>query len=62
MTEKEIVLDAYGDVIKNVFITFYGACAENGSVITAEATERFQNGIKFAQQVRDRAIALLAAP
>lgn len=61
MTDQDVIADAYKDVIKTVFATFYSACAGKGNIDSEEAAEKFQKGIQFARQVRDKAIKLLAA-
>jgi hypothetical protein len=62
MSDEEIINKAYGDTIQLVFTTFYQACIlARTDEEQRVAEQKFGTGVTFARQVRDRAIAILAA-
>jgi len=63
MSDENIIRQSYDDIIRTVFTQFYQAFVlAKTSEEKAKAEQIFQNGILFARQVRDRAVAMLPPP
>ena len=62
MSDQQIITKAYEDTIQRVFTTFYqGYMLAKSDEEQRVAEQKFAVGIKFAREVRDRAIAILPA-
>jgi hypothetical protein len=63
MSDKEIILQAYEAMLKEIFRNYCFGCAESdGSANQAQAIEKkFMSNVSMARKARDRAISLLQA-
>jgi hypothetical protein len=60
MTDHQLITEGYDQIIKTAFAQFYQATVlAKTPEEKAEAERRFQTGIGFAREVRDRAFAIL---
>ena len=60
MTDKDIVQQAYEDAVRKVYEIYYDASiVASGPPEQAVADQRFQDGIRKARAVRDRALGLI---
>lgn len=61
MTDKDLIEEAYADLMKQLFITFFQSFTyAQGDRIAEQDSERiFANGVAHAQFIRDRAKSLL---
>ena len=60
MTDSDIINEAYEDTIKQLFsVLFDSSVTAQTPAAQAQAEQRFQDGVRKARQVRDRAIALV---
>jgi len=61
MTDKDLLDDAYADLMKQLFVTFFQSYTyAQGDRIGEQESERiFANGVAHAQFIRDRAKGLL---
>ena len=62
MSDQQVISKCYEDTIQRVFTTFYQAYViAKSDEEQRVAEQKFSVGIKFAREVRDRAIAILPA-
>ena len=60
MTDQDIINQAYQASLNKLFAVFYDAYAVASTQDDkTQAEQRFQDGIKFARSVRDKALTLL---
>ena len=60
MTDKDIILDAYAEVIKEAFRVYFGALVGAKTAADKETAEnKFKSGVAFARQTRDQALVVL---
>jgi hypothetical protein len=60
VSDENIIRQSYDDIIRTVFAQFYQASVlAKTAEEKAKAEQIFQNGIAFARQIRDRALAIL---
>lgn len=60
MTDREIIEDAYAGTVQIMFDSLFNSYTQAADANERDmAEQRFRRGVAIAQEVRDRAIALL---